>query len=181
MEVFMNIKESYNIVQHNIRVSKLAERIAYALGLDDEICQGIAVAGVFMDLGKMAMDNEVFNSSRDLTVDEYEYVKQHTTKSTQILMQANHISKDVLMNIIHHHENYDGTGYPNNLVGNQIPMGARILKICDVFYALVAKRPFREDYSKKEAIQVMDKELHKFDPAIYPIFKDIVTSSKIYM
>lgn len=177
----MSIKESYNIVQHNIRVSKLAERIAYAIGLEDEVCQCIAVSGVFIDLGKMAMDPEVFNNTRDLTEDEYEYVKQHTTKSTQILMQANHISKDVLMNIIHHHENYDGTGYPNQLVGNQIPVGARILKICDVFYALVEKRPFREDYSKKEAIQIMDKEPAQFDPAIIPIFRDIVTSSKIYM
>lgn len=177
----MSIKESYNIVQHNIRVSKLAERIAYAMGLDEEVCQCIAVAGVFIDLGKMAMDTEVFNSSRDLTDDEYEYVKQHTTKSTQILMQANHISKDVLMMIIHHHENFDGSGYPNNLVGQQIPLGSRIIKICDVFYALVEKRPFREDYSKKEAIQVMSKQLAEFDPSIMPIFKDIVQNSKIYM
>lgn len=180
-EEAMSIKQSYDIVQHNIRVSKLAERIAYAIGLEDEVCQGIAVSGVFIDLGKMAMDIEVFNSSRDLTEDEFEYVKQHTTKSTQILMQANHISKDVLMNIIHHHENYDGSGYPNNLVGEQIPMGSRILKICDVFYALVEKRPFREDYSKKEAIQVMEKAPKQFDPAIFPIFKDIVSSGKIYM
>ncbi len=177
----MSIKESYNIVQHNIRVSKLAERIAYAMGLDEEICQCVAVSGVFIDIGKMAMDTEVFNNSRDLTEDEFEYVKQHTTKSTQILMQANHISKDVLINIIHHHENYDGTGYPNALIGEQIPIGSRIIKICDVFYALVEKRPFREDYSKKEAIQIMGKQLSEFDPAIMPIFKDIVTSSKIYM
>lgn len=177
----MSIKQSYDIVQHNIRVSKLAERIAYAVGLEDEVCQCIAVSGVFIDLGKMAMDADVFNSTRDLTKDEFEYVKQHTTKSTQILMQANHISKDVLMNIIHHHENYDGTGYPNGLIGEQIPIGSRILKICDVFYALVEKRAYREDYSKKEAIQIMDKETEKFDPALMPIFKDMVTSSKIYM
>ena len=177
----MSIQESYNIVQHNIRVSKLSERVAYAVGLDDEVCQCIAVSGVFADLGKMAMDTEVFNNTRDLTEDEYEYVKQHTTKSTQILMQANHVSKDVLMNIIHHHENYDGTGYPNKLVGKQIPIGARILKICDVFYALIEKRPFREDYSKKEALQIMDREVEKYDPDIYPIFRDLVSSSKIYM
>lgn len=177
----MSIKESYNIVQHNMRVSKLAEKIAYAIGLDDDVCMCIAVSGVFIDLGKMAMDYEVFNNTRDLTEDEFEYVKQHTTKSTQILMQANHISKDVLINIIHHHENYDGTGYPNRLVGEQIPIGSRILKICDVFYALLEKRPFREDYSKKEAIQIMDKEIEKFDPRIMPIFKDIVQSSKVIM
>lgn len=177
----MSIKQSYDIVQHNIRVSKLAERIAYAIGLDDDVCQCIAVSGVFMDLGKMAMNPEVFSNSRDLTEDEYEYVKQHTTKSTQILMQANHISKDVLMNIIHHHENYDGTGYPNHLIGEQIPVGARILKICDVFYALVEKRPFREDYSKKEAMQIMEKQPEHFDPAIIPVFRDIVSSGKIYM
>ncbi len=177
----MSIKETYNIVQHSIRVSKLAERIGYALGLDDEICQCIAVSGMFIDLGKLAMDTEVFNSSRDLTADEFDYVKQHTTKSTQILMQANHISKDVLMNIIHHHENFDGSGYPNQLVGKQIPLGARVLKICDVFYALVEKRPFREDYSKKEALKIMERTPQHYDPEIMPIFRDIVSSSKIYM
>ncbi len=177
----MKIRESYNIVQHNIRVSRLAERIAYAMGLEDDVCQCIAVSGVFIDLGKMAMDTSVFNNSRDLTEDEFEYVKQHTTKSTQILMQANHVSKDVLMNIIHHHENFDGSGYPNQLVGNQIPIGARILKICDVFYALLEKRPFREDYSKKDALIIMEKEVEKFDPQIMPIFRDIVSTSKIPM
>lgn len=177
----MSIKETYDIVQHNIRVSKLSEKIAYAMGLDEEICQCIAVSGVFIDLGKMAMNKEVFNNTRDLTEDEYAYVKQHTTKSTQMLMQANHISKDVLINIIHHHENYDGTGYPANLVGEQIPIGARILKICDVFYALLEKRPFREDYSKKDAMQIMDKEVEKFDPKILPVFKEIVRSSKVIL
>lgn len=177
----MTIKQSYEIVQHNIRVSKLAEKVGYALGLEDEVCQCIAVSGVFIDLGKMAMNAEVFNNSRDLTEDEYAYVKQHTTKSTQMLMQANHISKDVLINIIHHHENYDGTGYPANLVGDQIPIGARILKICDVFYALLEKRPFREDYTKKDALQIMDKESAEFDPKIMPIFKEIIQSSKIYL
>lgn len=176
----MSIKDSYDIVQHNIRVSKLAEKIAYALGLDEEVCQCIAVSGVFIDLGKMSMNTEVFNNTRDLTDEEFAYVKQHTTKSTQMLMQANHISKDVLINIIHHHENFDGSGYPANLVGEQIPVGARILKICDVFYALLEKRPFREDYSKKDAIQIMDRESSQFDPKILPVFKEIVRSSKIY-
>lgn len=175
----MSIKESYEIVQHNIKVSKLAEKIGYALGLDEEVCQSIAVSGVFIDIGKMSMNPSVFKNTRDLTEEEYAYVKQHTTKSTQMLMQANHISKDVLINIIHHHENYDGSGYPANLVGDQIPIGARILKICDVFFALLEKRAFREDYSKKDAIQIMDKEKNQFDPKIMPVFKEIVRSSKL--
>lgn len=177
----MRIKESYDIVQHNIRVSRMAEKIAYAIGLEDEVCQQISVAGAFLDMGKLDMDIEVFNNSRDLTQDEFDYVKQHTTKSSQILMQARYISKDILIDIIHHHENYDGSGYPDQLFGDQIPIGARILKICDVFYALLEKRPFREDYSKKEALMIMEKQKDHFDPKIYPIFKDIVQSSRIFM
>lgn len=170
----MNIKENYDIVQHNMRVSKLAEKVAYGLNLNEEICQTIAVSGVFIDFGKMAMDSKVFNSKRNLTEEEYEYVKQHTTISTQMLMQANYISKDILMNIIHHHENYDGSGYPSKLIGNQIPIGARILKLCDVYYALIEKRPFREGYPKKEALLIMEKEIETMDAKIFEVFKEFV-------
>jgi len=175
----MSIKETYEIIQHNIRVSKLAEKVAYSMGLDDETCQSVAVSGLFLDMGKLSMDKEVFSNSRDLTNDEYEYVKQHTTKSTQMLIQASHVSNEVLSSIMHHHENYDGSGYPDGLKGELIPLGARILKICDVFYALLEKRPFREDYSKKEAILIMSKETEKFDPKIMSVFKEVVSSTRI--
>ena len=177
----MSVSESYQIVQHNMRVSRLAEKVAYAIGMDDAICQEIAVAGSFIDIGKLDMDAKVFNNTRDLTDDEYNYVKQHTSKSSQMIMQAKLITKEILMDIIHHHENFDGTGYPDGLAGEDIPVGSRILKICDVFFALLEKRPFREDYSKKEALLIMEKQVHHFDPKIWPIFKDIVQSSRIMM
>ena len=176
----MTIKNSYDIVQHNIRVSRLAERVAYGIGLEDDECYTISIAGAFIDIGKMSMRMDVFNKTRDLTDEEFEYVKQHTTKSVQMSMQVDEMPKEVFVSIIHHHENYDGSGYPDGLVGEDIPIGARILKICDVFYALIEKRAFREDYSKRNALQFMNKNKYQFDPKIFAIFKEIIGSSKIY-
>jgi len=176
----MTIKDSYNIIQHNVRVSKLAEKVAYTLGLEDEICYMVAIAGMFIDVGKISMRTEIFNKTRDLTEEEFIYVKQHTTKSAQMLMQADNIPKDVFVAIIHHHESYDGSGYPDQLVGEEIPITARILRICDVFYALLEKRAFREDYSKKNALHIMEKQKEQFDPKLFSVFKEIVGSSKVY-
>lgn len=166
----MTTEDSYEIVQHNIKVSQLAESFSHYLNLPEEKCQLIAVAGVFIDLGKIAMDYSVFNQKRSLTFDEFEYVKQHASKSTEILIQSHLISREILACIIHHHENYDGTGYPSKLKEDAIPQGARILKLCDVYLALTEKRPYRTSYSQIDAIAIITSENRKFDPILIEAF-----------
>lgn len=166
----MTTKDSYLIVQHNIKVSKLAEAFGHYLKLDEEKCQLLAVAGVFLDLGKIAMDINVFNQKRLLTEEEFEYVKQHASKSTEILIQSHLISREILTCIIHHHENYDGSGYPGGLKENEIPEGAKILKICDVYLALTEERPYRKEFTIYDAINVMQQESYKYDPYLLSQF-----------
>lgn len=166
----MTTKDSYSIVQHNINVSRLAEAFAKDLGLSEEQSQMVAVAGVFIDLGKIAMDFKVFKKPGLLTHDEFEYVKQHPSKSTQLLIQSNLISKDILSCIIHHHESYDGTGYPAHAKGETIPLGGRILKICDVYLALKESRPYRQNYSHMDAVSIMIKEKKVYDPELIDKF-----------
>jgi len=130
----------------------------------------VAVAGVFIDLGKIAMDFKVFTKVGSLTEDEFTYIKQHASKSTQLLIQSNLISKDILSCIIHHHENYDGSGYPSKVKGEGIPLGARILKICDVYLALLESRTYRDHFSHIEAINIMLKEKPTYDPELIEKF-----------
>lgn len=170
----MTTEDSYEIVQHNIKVSQLAEAFSHYLELPEEKCKSIAVAGVFIDLGKIAMDYSVFSQKRILTIDEYEYVKQHASKSTEILIQSNLISREILAFIIHHHENYDGTGYPSKLKEEAIPLGSRIIKLCDVYMALMEKRPYRTRYSKKDAIDIIQGESYKYDPKLIDAFIDYI-------
>lgn len=170
----MTTEDSYEIVQHNIEVSKMAEAFAHFLDMPEEKCKMIAVAGVFIDLGKIAMDFSVFQQKRILTFDEFEYVKQHASKSTEILIQSNLISREILSCIIHHHENYDGTGYPSKLREGAIPEGAMILKICDVYKALTEKRPYRTSYSHKEALVIMLGEKYKYNPALIDAFEQFI-------
>lgn len=166
----MTTKDSYTIVQHNINVSRLAEAFARDMELPEEQCQIVAVAGVFIDLGKIAMDFKIFQKPTSLTDEEFEYVKQHPSKSTQLLIQSNLISKDILSCIIHHHESYDGTGYPAKAKGETIPLGGRILKICDVYMALKESRPYREQFSHMDAIHIMKEDKHIFDPELLDKF-----------
>lgn len=175
----MTTKESYEIVQHNINVSKLAEAFARFLQLSVEECQMIAVAGVFLDLGKIAMDYKVFMKKDKLTDKEYDYIKQHSTKSTQILIQSHLISREILGCIIHHHENYNGSGYPSKISGESIPIGARILKICDVYYALTEVRPYRKDYCHEDALKIMKTEKENFDPYLLNKFIEYISQKRL--
>jgi HD-GYP domain-containing protein (c-di-GMP phosphodiesterase class II) len=170
----MTTKDSYEIIQHNMKVSKLAEAFANYLGLSEEIAQMIAVAGVFIDIGKIAMDYKVFSKEKPLTEQEFEYIKQHASKSTEILIQSNLISRDILSCIVHHHESYNGDGYPTKVKGNAIPIGARVIKLCDVYYALTEERPYRKGYSHEEAINIMEKEREKYDPDLLNPFIEFI-------
>ncbi|HEY8541210.1 MAG TPA: HD domain-containing phosphohydrolase, partial [Pseudothermotoga sp.] len=112
-----------------------------------------------------------------LTKQEYETVKEHTIKGSQILHDSInlHPENDTLMTIYevirHHHENYDGTGYPDGLSGLQIPLSARIVKVADVFDALTSDRYYRKAYSPQEALQMMKINMQNhFDPMIFEIF-----------
>lgn len=170
----MTTDDSYEIVQHNIKVSQLAEAFSRYIKLPEDKSRLVSVAGVFIDLGKIAMDYSVFNQKRSLTTEEFEYVKQHASKSTEILIQSNLISREILACIIHHHENYDGTGYPSKLKEDAIPEGARILKICDVYLALTEIRPYRKSYTHQEAMEIIDKESHKYDPMFLKNFEEFI-------
>lgn len=159
---------------HGICVSNLAYRVAEEMGLSEEICYELAVAGLVHDIGKLEISKYLYSKEQDpLTIEELKYVRTHSTLGYAILNERNY-SEFVLQSILHHHENYDGSGYPSNMAGKEIPLGARILRVCDTFAALVSNRPYRQAFAVEEAVRLMIEEIKDFDVEVFLAFQRVI-------
>lgn len=169
----------YNLTEelaHGIYVSKLAGRLSEELGMDDDVVYEMRVAGLVHDIGKLRLQNSIFedaDSEPPLIVEEIEFVRQHSVLSYEILKNKGY-SDFILESVRHHHENYDGTGYPDNLRGEDIPPGSRVLRPCDVFAALTTDRPYRRKFSADEAFQLIIDEANHFDLRVLLAFQRVV-------
>ena len=163
-------------INHGILVSNLATLIARELQYDDEFCHEIAVAGLLHDVGKLRLSQYLYGRRKDtLHIEEMKYVRMHSSFSYDIL-KAEGYDDFILQSVYHHHENYDGSGYPDNLIGTAIPIGARILRTCDVFAALVSDRPYRDAFDVDTAVELMIDEVKNFDMRIFLAFQRVVHS-----
>ncbi|MBQ2319905.1 MAG: HD domain-containing protein [Lachnospiraceae bacterium] len=160
-------------MHHGIEVSNLAVKIARELGEKDEFCDRIAIAGVVHDIGKMELTRHLFSKNTDtLVIEHIKYVRFHTEYSYKILMQAGY-PEDIAKAVYYHHENYDGSGYPDNLRGDNIPWMARIIRACDVFAALTSDRSYRKAFDTKTAIDIMIDEVADYDMRVFLAFQRI--------
>lgn len=165
-------------ISHGIIVSNLAYYVAKELGENEKFCSDIAMAGMLHDIGKLKLSKYLYGRNKDtLKIEEIKYVRMHSTFSYKILKEMKY-SKDVLNAVYHHHENYDGSGYPDNLKGEDIPWGARILRTCDVFAALVSDRPYREAFDIETAIELMIDEIKNFDMEVFLAFQRFINSEQ---
>lgn len=155
-------------LNHGFLVSNLAFRIAKEIGCDDEFCYMIADAGILHDIGKLQLSDQLYGRSKDvLKIEEMKYVRMHPTLGFNMLTEKNIGDENMRAAILHHHENYDGTGYPDNIKGEEIPLGARILRVCDVYSALVSDRPYRKAFDKDTAMELMIDEVKNFDMQLF--------------
>ena len=129
--IHADIKET---ISHGIIVSNLAYLVGKELGLQEEVCYDLAVAGMLHDLGKVRLNFYMNEKVEDeiLAVDETRYMRMHPSIGYAILADYDY-NQTVLDAVLYHHEHYDGTGYPHNLVGKQIPLVGRIMHVCDIF------------------------------------------------
>jgi len=148
----------YNIAIHSLHISIYAIHIAKQLDLDKAKIQEIGIAGLLHDVGIHKIDQKILHKSSKLTKEEERIVQEHPKLSSDILKHNQIHNPYILDAVMHHHERYNGTGYPNNLHERQISEYASILAICDVFDALTNNRPYREKYSTFEALQIMIKD-----------------------
>ena len=115
-------------LNHGIAVSNLAYAVAAELGQDEEFCYQMAIAGMLHDIGKLKLEGYINGQEQNpMVIEELKYVRMHSTLGYEILKDQGY-SDYVLESILYHHENFDGSGYPSNRSGKDIPMGARILR-----------------------------------------------------
>jgi len=137
---------------HSERVARFAVAIAREMGLASEQVEDIKIGAMLHDVGKIGVPEVIINKTDKLTEDEWEVIRDHPKVAAQILDPFN-TSKDVLAMVYHHHERYDGKGYPAGLKGDDIPLAARILKVADSFEAMTSGRPYRSAKTRSEAVQ----------------------------
>ncbi|MGN0437216.1 MAG: HD-GYP domain-containing protein [Lachnospiraceae bacterium] len=167
-------EEIHTEVAHGIEVSRLAGMLARELKLEPDVCHDIEVAGMLHDIGKLRASTYLYGGAEDtLNVEKMRYVRLHPTLGYEVVKEHGYPERVCEM-ILHHHENYDGTGYPGNLVGEEIPIGARILRVCDVFAALTSDRPYRKAFDSNTAVELLIEEVRHFDMKVFLPFQGIV-------
>jgi putative nucleotidyltransferase with HDIG domain len=156
---------------HIRRVQVAALALAREIGIsDDKTLQAIEAAALLHDTGKIAVPEHILNKPGKLTPAEFEKMKLHAPIGAEIL-SAIDFPYPVVPIVRHHHENWDGTGYPDRIAGEAIPIGARILSVVDCFDALTSDRPYRRRMSDADALAIlMERRGRMYDPAIVDTF-----------
>jgi response regulator RpfG family c-di-GMP phosphodiesterase len=176
-ETLINAMEAKDLYLrgHSQRVAELAGDLAEELGLEHTVCEDLRVAGRLHDVGKIGIREAILNKPDRLTQDEFEHVKRHVQIGLDILAPLFHL-KAPLNYVEHHHERWDGAGYPRGLAGEQIPLGARILCAADTFDALTSKRAYREPMTPLAALDHLEVDVGKqFDPSVYDALVRVIT------
>lgn len=141
--------------KHCLRVSMLAASVCGELGLSAEETKEVVIAGLLHDIGKSNIDHDIIIKPGKLTDKEFEEVKRHPHIGYNILKNSGEYNANIMSGVLFHQEKYDGSGYPTGLVGEKIPLIARILTVCDVFDALTSNRPYRQPWSVAETEEYM--------------------------
>lgn len=163
---------------HSPYFSRLVVSIGQQMHLDQKQVESLKYASLLHDTGKVDIPMEILTKTTKLTPEEYSIIKKHPVKGAQILRHLQ-ILRPVIPMIMHHHEKYDGTGYPSRLKKLQIPQGARIMAVADAFEAMVYGRPYRERMDISSAIkEIKKKSGQQFDPKVVEAFLKVVKKIK---
>ena len=161
---------------HSDRVSEFSVLIGKKMGLDDETLHTLKIGGLFHDIGKIGIPDSILLKESKLSDEEYSQIKNHPTIGAHMLGDAA-VFKDIIPIVKHHHERFDGRGYPSQLAGENIPFIARIAAVADTFDAMTSKRTYRDALP----LSVVKEEIEKcsgtqFDPKIAKVFLDILNN-----
>jgi HD-GYP domain-containing protein (c-di-GMP phosphodiesterase class II) len=158
---------------HTLRLVRLVESIGAMLHLNEEQIEGLVQAAYLHDIGKLVLPEKILLKPAALDPAEWDVVKTHPRWSYILASSIPNLSPSALKGVLHHHERWDGSGYPDNLSGEAIPLEARILAVCDVYDTLLSKRAYSRAWSSHSALE----ELHArrgthFDPFVLDAFLD---------
>jgi putative nucleotidyltransferase with HDIG domain len=155
---------------HSVAVCALMVALARRMGMPEEQIREAGVAGLMHDVGKMMIDPQILNKPGRLTPEEYSAMKHHPEAGLKILeasLQVNAIVRDVCL---HHHEKFDGSGYPHGLAGEQISIFARMGAVCDVYDAITSDRPYKKGWGAAHSIREMASWKGHFDEVVFQNF-----------
>lgn len=155
---------------HSRRVVELTLKIAKLYGLSETELESIRRGALLHDIGKVGIPDEILNKPGPLSNEEWVIMKKHPLFAADMLQPINFMQESLEIPL-YHHEKWDGTGYPYGLRGDAIPLSARIFAIADVFDALLSQRPYRDAWTKEEALQYLFENRRKhFDPQLIDFF-----------
>jgi len=155
---------------HSVAVCALMIALARQLGLDEQQTREAGMGGLLHDLGKALMPSAILNKPGKLTDQEFAVMKSHPGEGHRLLLEGKGVS-DVIRDIcLHHHEKFDGSGYPEGLKGKQISLMARMGAVCDVYDAITSNRPYKAGWDPAESIRRMAEWQGHFDPAVFQAF-----------
>lgn len=166
--ILTTMREPFN--HHGSNVAVLAIELAAALKLPPAHVHLVGVGAHLHDAGKLLIRGDVLNASRKLTKAERAEVETHATLGWQVVRELG--CEDAVCEVVrHHHERWDGKGYPDGLSGLQIPIAARVVGVCDAYSALISDRPYRPGYDRAVAKAMIQKDMGTvFEPALVNLF-----------
>ncbi|WP_372016699.1 HD-GYP domain-containing protein [Pseudoxanthomonas sp. 10H] len=162
---------------HSVAVSALMVALGRQLGLDEDDCREAAMGGLLHDLGKACMPVDILNKPGRLTDEEFEVMRSHPAEGERLLRASGLENASVLHMVRHHHEKFDGGGYPSRLAADATPLLTRMSAVCDVYDAITSNRPYKEGWDPGESLRRMASWKGHFDPAVLKAF---VASVGIY-
>jgi len=167
-------KDSYTF-KHCQRVSYYCFLMGRALNISNQEFSSLLVSASFHDVGKIKIPNRILKKQGALSESEFKKIKIHPQKSVELLILAGCLD-ELVSSVLHHHEHYDGTGYPHGLKGENIPFISRIISVADSFDAMTSDRCYSKALTKDEALgRLSDGKDSQFDPYIVNVFLNIVS------
>jgi putative nucleotidyltransferase with HDIG domain len=165
-----------DLAVHHQRVAASAESFARDIGFSAKDTELLTIGARLHDLGKLSISEHILNKPARLTGTEFALVQQHTDIGRKLLAPLG-LDPRISEIVYYHHENYDGSGYPEGLSGESIPILARMIRIWDSFDALTMDRPYHKGISANEALRLMRRESHLYDPVLLKNFCETVRMS----
>lgn len=157
---------------HSTRLAEWGLLVARSLGVSERDMYELEMGALLHDIGKVGVPDNILNKPGRLTDEEYEVVKRHPEFGWTVIRKLKGLEQSSLY-VLHHHENFDGTGYPAKLKGHETPIGARIVSVIDAFDAMVSARPYRKGMPIPEALRRLhDVAGKQFDPAVVNSFTE---------
>ncbi len=161
-------------ISHGILVANLSYQLALRLGVSADEAYDIKLAGLVHDVGKLELSQYLYGRNTEgLSIEEVKYMRMHSKLGYDSLKKYD-FSNRVLEAVLYHHECYDGSGYPDNLKGEEIPFSARIIRVADAYAALISNRPYRKAFDYETAVDILIEENKNFDMRVFIEFQRLI-------